>query len=185
VGGRRRNFSRKRAIALSLFTVANQTIRLEERLAFFEHPGRSMVRIHKLSSGAGRFVFTGAVVKRTKAARDGSRHRALRREAIPGDGIWRICLVGGRAGHVRHVLVGALSWRSAAAGGNQGQPENQEHGGPPRHDSTSFSRIRSAPLSCRIRQARCTSNAVSRRRKTRANVSLVISSANNTGFFPG
>src|SRR5262249_42304143 len=114
VGGRRRNFSRNRAIALSLFTVANQTIRLEERLAFFEHPGRSLVRIPKLSSGAGRFVFTGAVVKRTKAARDGSSDRALQRETIPGDGIWRICLVGGPAGHVRHVLVSTLSWRSAA-----------------------------------------------------------------------
>src|SRR5436305_7917070 len=101
---RRRDLAGDRSIALALLAVTDETVGLKQRFTLLQCLRRCTIWILQLASGAGRLLFTGAIVKRMKTSRDGSSNRSLERESIPRYGVWCICFVSWAAGHVRPVF---------------------------------------------------------------------------------
>src|SRR5262249_47614460 len=130
-------------------------------------------------------VIPRAIMKRPVPSRDGSSDWLLERETIPRYGVRRESFVGGTSCHVRHVLHSSTLGAGAAAQNRKDHYKQSCAEKQMVHGSTPFSVIRSAPLSCRSRIARCASNPASRWRSTNANLSFVTPSAKSSSFFPG
>src|SRR6476469_5684371 len=94
IRSRRRDLTGDRSIALALLTVTDETVRLKQRFPLFQCLRCCAIWVFQFASGAGRFLFPGTVVERTKTARDGSSYRSLERESIPRYGVWSVSLIG-------------------------------------------------------------------------------------------
>ena len=81
-------------IAVTLFAVAYQAICLVEGFAFLQRARSCAIWVVQFASGARRFFFSGAKMKRLVVSGDGTGHRSLQCESISRNRIGSECLVG-------------------------------------------------------------------------------------------